>query len=195
VAELAVRTVFSLAVVVGLLLVLARVAGRRYRGGSSALRVVQRQSLSRGSAVTIVEVGGRTLVLGVTEQQVQVLAELAPGELEQAAGDGSDEQAPRADKGSARPVHRLAAVTSTPAEDRAFADHLLLEMDQPDAELPAGPPATHRTGGRHAARPRAHRDTERAGRPGAPASGALTGSLLSPQTWRQGWQAVGRRAS
>lgn len=165
-AELAVRTVFSLAVVIGLLLLLARVAGRPYRGGSGAVRVVQRQALSRGSAVTVVEIGRRTLVLGVTEQQVQVLAELDPGELEADA-----ESAPRSRLSAVTPL----AVQAPPAAPRAFAEHLLAEQAAVEPEQP----------GRHRAVP---------DRTPAPA-GALAGSLLSPQTWRQGWHALARRAS
>lgn len=161
-AELAVRTVFSLAVVIGLLLLLARVAGRRYRGGSGAVRVVQRQALSRGSAVTVVEIGRRTLVLGVTEQQVQVLAELDPGDLE------VDESAPPSRLRAVAPI-----TPQAPAAPQAFAEHLLAEQSA------AGEP------GRHRAAP---------DRTPAP-TGALAGSLLSPQTWRQGWHALARRAS
>jgi flagellar protein FliO/FliZ len=87
VLELTIRLVFSLAVVVGLLLVLVRVGGRRFRGSADALvRVVHRQPLSRSSAVAVVTVGSRVLVLGTTEQQVSVLAELEPEELDEQPG-------------------------------------------------------------------------------------------------------------
>ncbi|MET0838688.1 MAG: flagellar biosynthetic protein FliO, partial [Marmoricola sp.] len=80
--ELAVRLVFSLAVVVGLLLVTVKLGARKFhpRNGA-AVRVVHRQALSRGTAVAVVEVGHRILVLGTTEHQVNVLAELEEGEL------------------------------------------------------------------------------------------------------------------
>ncbi|WP_148615859.1 flagellar biosynthetic protein FliO [Nocardioides rubriscoriae] len=180
-AELAIRTVFSLAVVLGLLLVLTRVAGRRYRGGSGAVRVVQRQALSRGSAVTVVEIGRRTLVLGVTEQQVQVLAELEPGELESVGAD------PGRTSTSALPARPklLTALRPTPAvaAHDHFAEHLLVELDRTSPEGPGRPD------GRHSARHKAPTDRT------PPAGGALAGSLLSPQTWKQGWQVIGRRAS
>ncbi|WP_447646860.1 flagellar biosynthetic protein FliO [Nocardioides zeae] len=80
--ELVIRLVFSLAVVVGLLLLCARVAQRRTGGRRGDLvTVVQRQALSRSSTVTVVTVGSRVLVLGTTEQQVSVLAELDPEEV------------------------------------------------------------------------------------------------------------------
>ncbi|QCX28599.1 flagellar biosynthetic protein FliO [Nocardioides jishulii] len=80
--ELTLRLIFSLAVVVGLLLLLARFGARRFSGGAGSLvNVVHRQPLSRTSAVAVVTVGSRVLVLGTTEQQVSVLAELDPEEL------------------------------------------------------------------------------------------------------------------
>ncbi|WP_104105568.1 flagellar biosynthetic protein FliO [Nocardioides sp. 616] len=80
--ELTLRLVCSLAVVVGLLLVLAKIGQRRFQGNTNALvRVVHRQALSRTSSVAVVTVGSRVLVLGTTEQQVRVLAELDPEEL------------------------------------------------------------------------------------------------------------------
>jgi flagellar protein FliO/FliZ len=81
--ELVIRLVFSLAVVVGMLLLLAKFSAKRFRGGSSSLvQVVQRQPLSRTSSVAVVTVGSRVLVLGTTEQQVQLLTELDPDELD-----------------------------------------------------------------------------------------------------------------
>src|SRR4051795_2907586 len=81
--ELTVRLVVSLAIVVGLLLLLVRFGGRKFRGQADALvRVVHRQPLSRTSAVAVVTVGSRVLVLGTTEHQVSILTELEPDELE-----------------------------------------------------------------------------------------------------------------
>ena len=80
--ELVVRLVFSLTVVVGLLLMIARMSAKRFRGSTGALvQVVHRQALSRSSALSVVTIGSRVLVLGTTEQQVQLLTELDPDEL------------------------------------------------------------------------------------------------------------------
>lgn len=80
--ELTLRLIFSLAVVVGLLLLLAHFAGKRFKSGAGSLvQVVHRQALSRTSAVTVVTVGSKVLVLGSTEQSVTVLTELDPEEL------------------------------------------------------------------------------------------------------------------
>jgi flagellar protein FliO/FliZ len=81
--ELTIRLIVSLSIVVGLLLVLARVGARKFRGQAGALvRVVHRQPLSRTSAVAVVTVGSRVLVLGTTEHQVSILTELEPEELD-----------------------------------------------------------------------------------------------------------------
>jgi flagellar protein FliO/FliZ len=83
VVELAVRLVFSLAVVVGMLLMLAKLSAKRFRGSADSLvRVVHRQPLSRTASVAVVTVGSRVLVLGTTEQQVQLITELDPEELD-----------------------------------------------------------------------------------------------------------------
>src|SRR6478609_950398 len=80
--ELAIRLVFSLAVVLGLLLLLTKVGARRFRGNRDAMvQVLHRQHLSRGTAVSVVTVGSRVLVLGTTEHQVSVLAELDPEDV------------------------------------------------------------------------------------------------------------------
>lgn len=76
------RLLGSLAVVVGLLLLIARFAGRRFRTtNGAAIQVVHRQALGRGQGVAVVAVGTRVLVLGTTEQQVTLLAEVEPDEV------------------------------------------------------------------------------------------------------------------
>lgn len=169
--ELAVRLVFSLAVVVGLLLLVVRVGSRRFRGRNGAMvQVVHRQSLSRSSTVTVVTVGTRVLVLGTTEQQVTVLAELEPDEIELAddlGADGSDDESD--DEGTVAELRPARALRVAP---------------QPRPARPlrsVAVPAT-RSVGRHAAVPE------------SPA-GALTGSVLSPDTWRQALAAATRRIS
>jgi flagellar protein FliO/FliZ len=151
--ELTIRLIVSLAIVVGLLILLARFGARRFRGQAGALvRVVHRQPLSRTSAVAVVTVGSRVLVLGTTEHQVSILTELEPEEIEgHAALDleaEQDDDVVTLDTLAARPARPLLA---DPLEPR----------------------------------------------------GALAGSVLSPQTWRQAFQvatqaanrATGRRAS
>ena len=105
--ELVLRLVFSLAVVVGLLLLLARVAGRRFQGRTgAAIQVVHRQPLSRGSGVAVVTVGDRVLVLGTTEHQVSLLTELEPDELDLTLEHVAAAEEPRV---RAVPTHRDAS--------------------------------------------------------------------------------------
>lgn len=121
--ELTVRLVVSLTIVVGLLLLLARVGQRKFRGaGDSMVQVVHRQPLSRTSSVAVVAVGSRVLVLGTTEQQVSVLAELDPDEVDVAAGEEVDPGTTTADFATAldqaldaSPVQEPAAIEQKPA--------------------------------------------------------------------------------
>ncbi|BCJ53806.1 hypothetical protein Asp14428_52810 [Actinoplanes sp. NBRC 14428] len=75
--ELVLRIGFSLLVVFGLMWGLARVARRGGLGkrGPGSLSVLNRQSLSRGSSVAVVQVADRALILGVTDNQVSLLGE------------------------------------------------------------------------------------------------------------------------
>jgi flagellar protein FliO/FliZ len=146
--ELTIRLIASLAVVVGLLLLLARFGGRRFRGRAGDLvRVVHRQPLTRTSSVAVVTVGTRVLVLGTTEQQVSILTELDPDELDDVV------------TGEAEVAHLVAA----PAPRAAGAHR---------ADVPAKPVKAARG-----------------------ADGALAGSVLSAQTWRQALAAATGKAS
>ena len=155
--ELVVRLVFSLAVVVGMLLLLAKFSAKRFRGGSGSLvQVVQRQPLSRTSSVAVVTVGSRVLVLGTTEQQVQLLTELDPDELD---------------------VPQVEEIASAPALEAA-----------PGLEVAAPAPRL--------VRPRRLPKREPTSSPAlrdadvVAAEGALSGSVLSAQTWKQAFAAA-----
>ena len=156
--ELTVRLIASLAVVVGLLLLLARFGGRRFRGRSGDLvRIVHRQPLTRTSAVAVVAVGSRLLVLGTTEQHVSILTELDPDELGELGSELGGE---------------LGEVVSP--------DGTEVVLDIPRLTVaPAAP------------RPGAHR----AGTPARAPQGALAGSVLSAQTWRQALAVATGKAS
>jgi flagellar protein FliO/FliZ len=90
---LLVRVVVSLGVVLavmaGAAAVLRRsgvagtaVSGRRGLRRKAPVEVITRHGLSRGASVAVVRLGGRALVLGVTEHQVSLLTEIDPAELE-----------------------------------------------------------------------------------------------------------------
>ncbi len=177
--ELTVRLIASLAIVVGLLLLIAKVGGRRMRGRSGSLvQVVHRQPLSRGSAVAVVTVGSRVLVLGTTEQQVSVLTELDPDEL-------------------------AADLVLVPGEADEDGEPTTVPVLLPSAQVVQPTPA-RRAGARRAAPARRAVATRggarRASAPtraavAQPGNGPLVGSVLSPQTWKQALAAATGKAS
>lgn len=75
--ELVLRIGFSLLVVFGLMWGLARLVKRPMGGkhGGGTLWVLNRQQLTRGSMVAVVQVADRALILGVTDQQINLLGE------------------------------------------------------------------------------------------------------------------------
>ena len=76
--ELALRIGFSLLVILILMWALARAVRRPLGSGrhhGHVLAVLNRQQLTRGAAVTVVRVGDRAIVLGVTDTQVSLLGE------------------------------------------------------------------------------------------------------------------------
>jgi flagellar protein FliO/FliZ len=83
--QIAVNMFLALALVLGLMWFLARLV-RRPLGGRSAgaTAVLARQPLTRGASVAVVRVGGRAFVLGVTDQNVTLLAEADPAAIEAA---------------------------------------------------------------------------------------------------------------
>lgn len=170
------RLIASLAVVVGLMLLLARFVGKRYGARAGApVQVLHRQPLSRSASVSVISIGGRVLVVGTTDHQVSLLTELDPedlvvdGELDATLDDrlGEELAMPGAEEPTRFPTPAPAA---RPAAFAAL----------PTALRPAG---VHRA---------AHR--AEAPRHGTDAGG-LTGSVLSVQTWRQAIAAATGKAS
>jgi flagellar protein FliO/FliZ len=95
-----IRLVLCLAFVGGVLLFASRVAQKRGLGGTTGvIEVVARQRMGRASSVSVLRVAGRVLVVGSTEEQVTLLAEVEDEELATAmaasSGHGTaDERAP-----------------------------------------------------------------------------------------------------
>jgi flagellar protein FliO/FliZ len=74
--ELALRVLCSLTVVFAILWALARLVRRPLTGrAGGSVTVVARQQLSRGTAVTVIKVADRALVLGVSDTQISLLAD------------------------------------------------------------------------------------------------------------------------
>jgi len=190
--ELTVRLIASLAVVVGLLLLLAKVSGRRMRGRAGSLvQVVHRQPLSRSSAVSVVTVGSRVLVLGTTEHQVTVLTELDHDEL---ASDLVLVPGEADEDGEPTTVPVLLPPTPIGAHLQPAVETAVQPV-QPVQRGGARKAVTPRAGARKAVTQRA--GARRATTPASPvpAHGALNGSVLSPQTWKQALAAATGKAS
>jgi flagellar protein FliO/FliZ len=107
IAGLAMRLIGSLALVVGLLFLLARFANKRFKSSTgAAVQVIARQSLTRSSGIAVLTVGTRVLVVGTTDQTVTLLAELDPDELlvEDELDELAADHEPRAVVRKARPT-------------------------------------------------------------------------------------------
>jgi flagellar protein FliO/FliZ len=195
VVELTVRLIASLAVVVGLLLLTVRLGARRFRPRADApLRIVHRQALSRSSSLAVVEVGSRVLVLGTTEHQINVLAELGQHEL-----PGHLAQVPELDEYDDQvidmeAVRRSGTLTADLTADQAFDQGFDEQLDHSVREAlrqPVAPPRTTQP----LTQPSTQTLTQTLTRPVAPpaATGPLAGSVLSAETWRQAFAvATGR---
>jgi flagellar biogenesis protein FliO len=125
--ELLVRLVFSLGIIVGLLVVGAKIARRNGRGlrlpglpafggkREPAIEVIERQSITRNASVAVVRVGDRTLVVGVTEHEVSLLTDQVGLDPTDAGTDVVTDQSvsfpqePAPPAGS-RPVTQISAV-------------------------------------------------------------------------------------
>jgi flagellar protein FliO/FliZ len=93
-----IRLLLSLAFVAGVLYLAARLAKKRGLGSSGGLvEVVAHQRMGRASTVNVLRIGDRVLVVGATEQQVTLLAELDGEALEatlaERGADGGDRPA------------------------------------------------------------------------------------------------------
>jgi len=164
VIELAVRLVLSLALVVGLLVLVVRIGQRRLRGGNdAAVRVLHRQALTRSSGVAVLAVGGRVILVGTTDHQVSLLTELEPDAFAADLTSPEPAVAPAAELDQEPAAEPVAGPAREPRTFAAHLDTAVTELDPPR-----------------------HHDTT-AGSP-------LSGSVLSGDTWRQAAAAVrGRR--
>ena len=79
-----IRLILSLAFVAVVLFFAARMAKKRGHGqGNGVIEVVARQRMGRSSTVNVVRVADLVLVVGATEEQVTLLAEVDPEAVEQ----------------------------------------------------------------------------------------------------------------
>jgi len=157
----ALRVALSLAAVLGLLWALQRrlTRGSRATRSQNLVTVVGRQGLGQKASVVVVDIDGRRFVLGVTEQNVNVLHDGdSPSAADAAAGDSV----------FARSLD--AAATGTVVNAATDTD--------PETEL--APPLILRP--RHGASARSAQIRTGQARPN---QSRLGGSILSPATWQQ----------
>ena len=103
-----IRLILSLAFVAAVLFFAARLAKKRGLGqGNGLIEVVARQRMGRTSTVNVVRIGDVVLVVGATEEQVTLLAEVDAETVEHAL----QERRPPARAGAERP----AAIAGSPA--------------------------------------------------------------------------------
>jgi flagellar protein FliO/FliZ len=77
-----IRLVLSLGFIAVVLVVASRVAKKRGLGqGNGLIEVVARQRMGRASSVSVLRVAGRVLVVGSTDEQVTLLAEVEEDEV------------------------------------------------------------------------------------------------------------------
>jgi flagellar protein FliO/FliZ len=108
-AALVARSVLSLVVVFALMALAARMVRKRGLGGTSGaagarIEVLARHGLGRTSSVAVVKVAGRTLVLGVTDAHVSVLAEADPALVEAEAALAADSRTKHRPRATDRPA-------------------------------------------------------------------------------------------
>jgi flagellar protein FliO/FliZ len=179
------RMMLGLAVVLGVMWVLARRFKGRAGGTGKVLDVLTRQQLSKTASVAVVRVQDRALIVGITDAQVSVLGETDlvafQASLEETKPGKPAKPGKQAAQRSA-PARTRQARTPQPREAKPVADNGIAVpkgMIIPD-ELLVG------------AAPRATRQPATVGVAGVPAdtadaerTGALSGSALSLDTWRQ----------
>ena len=157
------RMSVSLVAVVGLIWLISRWLRKAKTGAAAQVTVLSRTSVGHKAGVAVVQVGGRALVVGVTEHQVSLLTDVP---LESVLPEGGEEDT---DAGEAPHV-----TIEIPAQSTAFSAELALQSAAVAADMDgithtdAGAPAPART-------PRGASRAEH--------SPALAGSALSPATW------------
>jgi flagellar protein FliO/FliZ len=113
-----IRLVLSLAFVAAVLFFAARLAKKRGLGqGNGLIEVVARQRMGRASTLNVVRIADVVLVVGATEEQVTLLAEVDADAVDAALRDrrvpvsagAADDDAPGAE------VRTLAARSTSPA--------------------------------------------------------------------------------
>lgn len=116
------RMGFSLAVILGLIWLAARLLRRSSKKAvtsSAALEVVARRSMGRRSSLLVIDVSGRRLLVGATDTQISLVADLT-GEVVAGVDLGRPDLAPLDDRDvevlnlTTPPVGRAISTTASP---------------------------------------------------------------------------------
>ena len=103
-----IRLVLSLGFIAAVLVFASRLAKKRGLGqGNGLIEVVARQRMGRASSVSVLRVAGRVLVVGSTDEQVTLLAEMEDDEVQTALAAAPRALAAAGDGTVARPVSAL----------------------------------------------------------------------------------------
>jgi flagellar protein FliO/FliZ len=153
------RFVVSLAVVIGLIWGLARVKKRVSPKGAGTINLVSKVPVSKKGSLLLVEVGGKTMMLGATDNSITLLSVI------ETAADIEESKEDR------RPVSLDSLLDEQLESGLAldpgleYPDLEYPDLEYPDLEYPDSKEVAslHRPAG----------------------EGRLAGSVLSPTTWRQ----------
>ncbi|SOE01152.1 FliO/MopB family protein [Blastococcus haudaquaticus] len=113
-----IRLVLSLAFIAVVLLFAARVAKKRGLGqGNGLIEVVARQRMGRTSTVNVVRIADVVLVVGATEEQITLLAEVDADAVDAALRErrAPVHVAAATAEGAGEETHALAARSASPA--------------------------------------------------------------------------------
>ncbi|SCX38424.1 flagellar protein FliO/FliZ [Klenkia marina] len=165
-----IRLILSLAFVGGVLWFAARVAKKRGLGmGNGLIEVVARQRMGRSSTVSVLRVADRVLVVGSTEENVTLLAEMDAEVVEEVLAEAEQE---RLAVQEARRV-AVAARRTTP------------QLEGADDLEPTDPPTTRIALPPIPGRPGARRPVPAARHGHGPTAGLTAGSVFDRAAWTQ----------
>lgn len=181
-----IRLILSLAFVAGVLWFAARLAKKRGLGaGGGLIEVVARQRMGRSSTVSVLRVADRVLVVGATEENITLLAEMDAEVVEEVLAEAEQERleaqaARRAAVAARRAVPELDGPDDLGDLDDLAHDDAPTRISRPalpgvpGSHRPVRPAVAARSGG-HGGRP--------VGRPVG--TGLAAGSVFDRAAWTQ----------
>ncbi|CCG01781.1 FliO/MopB family protein [Blastococcus saxobsidens] len=121
-----IRLFLSLALIGGVLWFATRLAKKKGLGqGNGLIQVVARQRMGRTSSVNVVRIADLVLVIGATEEQVTLLAEVDSDAVDAALGEGRAPARLRAAEGPAEENPPIPAIPAARSGDGVLAGTVL----------------------------------------------------------------------